>query len=339
MAELRTLLDLIDKFAPEIQAAFLVAFENVRDDAIIGKIIDAITAGDIATAVKFTGLSEQALRPLTAAIEVAFEAGGVFTANQFYRPVSQAVFRFNVRNSRAEAYLRDYSSQLVTRITNEQTDLIRNFMQQGMTEGINPRQIALDLIGRIDPVTGKRVGGVIGLTPQQAQWVSNMRTDLETLDERYFTRELRDKRFDPTVRRAIDSGTLLPSETVDSLITRYDNSLLRLRGETIGRTEALTSLNKSQDEAVKQLIDSGSVRQSQVKGEWDSSGNDGRTRETHLEMEGQQRGMDEPFVSPSGARLMFPGDSSLGAPPEEIINCRCRKKLIIDWLADVRGTL
>jgi hypothetical protein len=40
-------------------------------------------------------------------------------------------------------------------------------------------------------------------------------------------------------------------------------------------------------------------------------------------------------VSPSGARMMFPGDFSLGAPPEEIINCRCVVKHRVDFLAGV----
>jgi hypothetical protein len=38
-------------------------------------------------------------------------------------------------------------------------------------------------------------------------------------------------------------------------------------------------------------------------------------------MDGQERGLNEPFDSPSGAQLMYPGDPD--APAEEVINCRC----------------
>lgn len=45
------------------------------------------------------------------------------------------------------------------------------------------------------------------------------------------------------------------------------------------------------------------------------------SRDTHMELHGQEVPYDEPFQSSSGALLMFPGDNS--APPEEVINCRC----------------
>lgn len=46
------------------------------------------------------------------------------------------------------------------------------------------------------------------------------------------------------------------------------------------------------------------------------------TRDTHAAMNGQKRMQGEPFQSPSGALLMYPGDPS--APPEEVINCQCQ---------------
>ena len=50
---------------------------------------------------------------------------------------------------------------------------------------------------------------------------------------------------------------------------------------------------------------------------------DGRVREDHLAMNGVEVPQDEPFVLPNGDKLMFPGDISLGASPENTINCRC----------------
>lgn len=49
---------------------------------------------------------------------------------------------------------------------------------------------------------------------------------------------------------------------------------------------------------------------------------DERVRPTHVEAEGQERRVDEPF-DVGGGKLRFPGDTSLGAPLKEIINCRC----------------
>jgi len=50
--------------------------------------------------------------------------------------------------------------------------------------------------------------------------------------------------------------------------------------------------------------------------------NDHRTRQTHREAHRQTRPIDEPFTV-GGFSLMIPGDSSMGAPLSEIINCRC----------------
>lgn len=49
---------------------------------------------------------------------------------------------------------------------------------------------------------------------------------------------------------------------------------------------------------------------------------DDRVRPTHITADGQRVPVDEPFWV-GGYRMMYPTDSSLGAGPEEIVNCRC----------------
>lgn len=334
----QTLDALVDLFVPDIRSAFLASIQDVVDNVILNRVIEAIRVGDLEAAFGAMGYSGAAMRPLTAAIERAFEQGGILTGKTFPQylntPSGRVVFRFDVRNSRAEKWLREESASLVTRINDDIRQNIRNVMFDGTQAGINPRTVALDIIGRIDPKTGKRVGGIIGLTPQQERWVSNTRRDLLALDDRYFSRELRDKRFDSVVRKAIASGEPLPRETVERLVTRYKSNALRYRGETIARTEALRSLNQSEYEAVLQARDMGAVNQNATKRVWDSAG-DSRVRWSHKRLNGQAVGIDEPFVSPSGARMMFPGDTSLGASGDETIMCRCRVRLKVDWLDDL----
>lgn len=43
----------------------------------------------------------------------------------------------------------------------------------------------------------------------------------------------------------------------------------------------------------------------------------------HAEMNGQTVKVGEPFITTRGFRLLFPCDASLGAPADEVINCRC----------------
>lgn len=332
----QTLDDLIELFSPEIRNAFQAAMQDVVDNAIINQMIEAIEQGDVIAAFEALGFTQAAMLPIIKVVENAFERGGVLTGEKFPKflrtPSGRAIFRFDVRNSRAEAWLRDHSSQLVTRLTDEARDNVRSVMERGMIAGVNPRSTALDIVGRIDPTSRKRVGGIIGLTRNQELWVANTRRDLVNLSENYFNRELRDKRFDKTVRAAIDNGIALDRDTIDKLVTAYKNNALRYRGETIARTEAIQALNQSEYEATLQAVDMGALRANDVKRVWDSAG-DKRVRWSHSKLDGQAVGINEPFVSPSGARLMFPGDTSLGAGADEVVNCRCRVRMEVDFLA------
>lgn len=330
---------LIERFIPEIKAAFLAAIQDVISHASEQAIIEAIENGDLEAAFRALGFSPAAMRPITAMIERAFETGGVTTAETF--PMFNTMFRFDVRNSRAEAWIRDRSSRFVSRVTEDVRVAIRNVMTDGLTNGRNPRDTALDLIGRYNRTTRRREGGVIGLTAQFERAVQRARQELATLDPAYFRRERRDERFDRTVWKAINSKTPLTTDVINKLVGRYSDSLLQLRGENISRTETMAALHRSEYEAIKQAVDEGKVKASTVKRIWDNAG-DNRVRHSHNLMEGQTVGLDEPFVTPPNSdgnvsRLMFPCDTSLGADASETINCRCRARLKIDWLSELKN--
>lgn len=53
---------------------------------------------------------------------------------------------------------------------------------------------------------------------------------------------------------------------------------------------------------------------------------DDATRDSHLEMEGQVKPLNEPFITGAGNKIMFPGDTN--APIEEWINCRCNLRRV-----------
>lgn len=334
----QTLDDLIDLFAPDIRSAFLAAIQDVVDNAIINEVIAAIQNGDPEAAFRALGFSDAAMRPLTAAIERAFEQGGVLTGSTFPRYLNtfsgRGVFRFDVRNSRAEAWLRDKSSTLISGIQDDTRVNVKTVLTAGMEAGRNPRNVALDIVGRIDKASGKRVGGIIGLTTEQEHWSRSVQRKLIALDDSYFDMKLRDKRFDRTVAKAIADGKPLPADTVAKLVNRYKDNALKYRGEMIGRTEAMQSLNRSEYEATKQAVELGATKADAVKREWDSAG-DRRVRPSHRRMDGQRVGIDEAFTTPSGAKMLHPGDTSLGAGAKEVVACRCRVKTVIDWLADL----
>lgn len=334
MSEQDQLNALFNLMSRRIRNAFMAVMKDVSDRVIISQLIRQIETQQIEAAFQTLGLSQAAMRPITAAIDVAYEQGGIFTGQTFPKyivtPSGKAVFHFDVRNSRAENWLKTESSSLVSRITEDTRNIVRDKLTESMIKGDNPRRVALDIVGRIDPTTQRRVGGVIGLTQNQEMWVQSARRKLTQLDDSYFDMELRDKRSDGVVRRAIASGKPLPADVVDKLTTRYRDNALRHRGETVGRTEALGALAASDYEAIQQVVDLGAVADGGIEIEWDDAG-DLRVRHTHTVMNGQRVKYGEPFKSPSGALLLHPHDRSLGAPASEIIDCRCRTKKVIDW--------
>ncbi|PSH68618.1 head morphogenesis protein [Phyllobacterium brassicacearum] len=332
---------LIADYEPLLRNAFLESIRDIKSNIQIKRIVERLERNDIAGAIEALYLDQSAFRPLDRAIAQAFEGGGVAAVTDMptLRDPSGAklVVRFDMRNYRAEAWLREHSAGLVNDIIADQRNGIRTFLTEGLEAGRGPRAVALDIAGRVNRATGAREGGIVGLTAAQTRYVATARSELMSNDpeqlKRYLTRNRRDKRFDATVRKAIKTGKPIPVATIDRMTTQqYANRLLLLRGETIARTETMGALNASQMEAYQQLIDSGAISETVVQRVWHTA-RDGRVRDSHQGMEGQTVGFRTPFQSPRGPLLQYPGDPS--APASEIVNCRCRMSIKTDFLADI----
>lgn len=342
MASRRALDNLIAMMIPEVRSVFLNVMQGIVDDAFIDEMIAAIEAGDQNALFNAVGFTPAALNPILDAIEKVYEKAGQMTGDGFpariRTPTGSMTFRFDMRNPAVEQQLKEFSSGFVTRLTDEARENVRSVLEQGMMAGANPRTTALDIVGRIDPTTKQRVGGVIGLTNAQEGWVASGRRYLVNLDPKYFTMTLRDQRFDGIVQRAIDSGTPLPAETIEKLLTAYKNRALKYRGDQVAITETTQAFNRAEYQAHKQAITEGALTPDAITKHWDSLG-DTHVRHTHAAMDKKYSevgiAIDEPFVSPSGAKLLYPGDQSLGAPAREIVGCRCRQKYRVDWFAGV----
>lgn len=332
----KEVLDALARIEPQFRQAFIEAFQRVADAAEIARIADLIEAGQIDAAARALNVNPTVLAALHEAERAALVTGGnlVLSGLRIRDPFtgSRVVLGFDGRAIRAEQWAAQASSRLITEIVDDQMQMAREVIRAGIEAGRNPRQVALDLVGRIDKATGKRSGGFIGLTSQQARWVTNAEKQLRDLDAGYFSRGRRDKRYDRLVMRAIKDGKPLAEADIRQITQRYRGRLLNLRGETIARTEALNALRAGRHEGYQQLIDSGKIRADQVTVTW-SATMDGRTRDSHKELNGQKIRFGQLFTSPlTGARLEYPGDSTHGAPGEETIQCRCYAEYSIRYL-------
>lgn len=227
---------------------------------------------------------------------------------------------------------------------------VRETIVEGISQNRTPQAIALDLVGRKSKVTGLRENGLIGLTPAQSQTTLKIRNALLTGDREglgdYLGMKLRDKRYTAVVEAVRRNGwdaaleaynkrrtvKVTKAELIATLMADHKSRALRFRADLIAENETLTALRAGRHEGYLQLLESGAVSEDQIERSWDATG-DKRTRLDHLAMEGQKvTGLSAPFVAPDGSRLMFPGDTSLGATAKQTIRCRCFERIRIRYI-------
>lgn len=201
--------------------------------------------------------------------------------------------------------LRENRLRLVVGFTQAQREAGYQAIQRGLLEGVNPKEVA------------RGFRDSIGLTPRQEAAVANYRRLLtEGNTGEALTRELRDRRFDPSLR----SPEPLKPEHIDRMVERYRERMLKYRAETIARTEALRALNAGQNAMYEQAVSEGTLDRDALELEWFTA-RDERVRASHRAMHGQRRKVGEAYVSGLGNKIRYPGDDS--APAEDTIQCRC----------------
>ena len=320
------------KYGLEVAQAFMAAINDLRSNVELQKVIAALERGDLQGAMDALHLNRAAFAGLEAKITEAFIAGGQGAVASMPAAVSIG-FRFDPGNQRAASWIRQFSGNLITGLVDGERQQAREFLADGMARGAHPRSVGLELVGRISRATGNREGGLIGLSPPQRAYVQAARIELASADPKllkhYLTRTRRDRRYDRTVLKTIREGKAIDRDTASLMVTRYSARLVQLRGEVIARTEGLPAIRAAKHEAYQQLIDEGRIAEADIERGWHTAG-DRRVRDTHEGMSGQTvRGLSLPFQSPSGALLMFPGDTSLGAGTEEIVACRCDESIAV----------
>jgi hypothetical protein len=214
---------------------------------------------------------------------------------------------------RAAELMRENRLRFIREFTAQQRDVTRTALARALDEGLGPQAMVREL------------RDTIGLTFAQDSWVRNYQSELMGRDSRALNRVLRDRRFDPTVERAIELDRPLTANQIDKMVERYRSRFRDMRVETIARTEAITATSLAREESVRQMMEQTGIEPGRVTRIWHAH-RDSRTRDWHASMDRQERGLEEPFTDGLGNSLMYPGDRS--APPETVINCRCT--LIMD---------
>lgn len=339
----RVIRRLLEKHQPDITRAFLEAVEDIIGRVRIQDVEDLLRAGRIDDVLSLLDASSLAFERVAETVIDAYVDGGRGVAGLVSEgrsaPAIRASFRFDVRNLIAETWISQTSSRLVQDISESVRAGIRGFLSDGLARGDNPRRTALDLVGRISRTSNRRAGGIIGLTQTQQAWVTSARDQLLSNDPQklkaYLKRDLRDKRFDRTVMKAIRDGQPIPRAKIDDITGRYADRVLKYRGDMIARTETIQSLNAGQFESLRQAIAGGAVDEEAITKTWRSA-RDGRVRASHKVLHGVKTSFLGVYETILGSRMLFPGDTSQGADAGDIIHCRCILEIFIDFARGIR---
>lgn len=332
--------ELVQKHEPVLRSAFLSAIDDIRNSITLRIVVERLERGDVLGAIEAMQIEREAFSRFEQALFDAYADGGQAEVGNL--PLvrdpdgNRVVFRFGLRNPEAEAWLRDHSSTLVTRIVDDQREAIRQHLTAGLAEGQNPRQTALGVVGRVDRSSNRRTGGVIGLTVPQEEFVRRARQELLSGDVRamrhYLTRGRRDRRFDRAVMKAIREEQPLDADTVNRITGRYADRLLALRGEMLAQNETQEAISQARTEAIRQQITAGKIDADAVTKVWHHTPQE-NPRLHHRAMNGKSVAYSEDFVLPNGVRMAHPHASD--TPISEKAFCKCHFSFRIDYFASV----
>jgi len=199
---------------------FVESVQQIEESNTLSQIILLLEAGRTDEALVAAEL---------AAANIAFTYSDVYVTSgkstaDFISNSLKILVNFDQTNEAAVAQMEANQLRIIRNFTEKQRLATKAALLDGIKRGLNPKQTAL--LFKMS----------IGLTETQVGWVLNFQRLLEDLDKDVFKRLLRDKRFDPTIARAIQNQEPLSQRQIENMVNRYRDRVLTYRAETIART-------------------------------------------------------------------------------------------------------
>lgn len=309
----------LESLLAQTDAIFRDAFERfvdtINSPEIFDLIVEELQAGRVDQAIEI--VRNQAVAMGAAVPQAILFAGNAAAAEAIAELADPRVgFAFDPAAPRAAALMRQETLGFVANFAETQVQAVREELAVALEAGE----------GAIN--TARRIRDVAGLAPSQARAVRNferlLRGGSAELTEA-LTRDVRDRRFDGSIRRARRTNKPLTNDQITRMVDRYRFRYRQLRGETIARTETTRVTSMARQETFRQFMEVAGIGHNRMIRIWNATdqgtSEGGRTRDWHADMDGQERAINVPFKDGKRQLVLFPGDPA--APADTVINCRC----------------
>lgn len=334
-AQERRFREIIATLEPAMRRAFLDAVAGIYSGIDYRALNMALAAGDIEGAIDAINIDRGAFIQIYQSHQQSFVQGATAAAATLHLsgvPKDQAAtIRFDMTNPRAESVMATAAAEMVKQVEDDTRRAIRETILSGYEQGRGPRDIATDLVGRVEG--GRRQGGVVGLDANRAHRLNAVARGMQSAEGvqdlvivgRDGKLSLRYK-VNPATEKAIlaayRKGTAVPEKARLKHLDQFRNALLKSRGDTIARTETAQAVALGRAEEWDQVLEKLGRSPDDVIKTWQRGSGGRDPRPHHQAANGMQvRGLNTPFVLSNGAQLNYPHDPN--ASGRETINCTC----------------
>lgn len=291
----KRLINQIESFEPKLRFAFLQAVRQFKGKYNIPKIQQMIDDNGI----------EDLLNEVIAIPEIVvsnlfamYLASGNNTA-EVITNITKTNFAFN---SEEFSFIQPIRLRIVNSFVSEQKRATIYAYNQSRLQQLNKYEQA------------KEVFNSIGLTFNQIKAVHRYKRVLLNNSAQALDYTLREKKYDKAFKRGVLTDTQMML-----MVKRYTDNYLTYRAKTISDTEVRNAVLAGNHDAYLLAARRGIIQESNMVRRWSVGGKNIRT--SHKSMAGQERGLNEPFITGEGNLLMYPCDSH--APADEVISCKC----------------
>lgn len=233
----------VSRLTPDVAKALLDAYNVIRD-SLTPEEMDRLINGDDA-------LLDRALQRYRAVVRQSVSTGFDHAVSQLPKGGKidgTVTVGFDVLNPRVIDAVRSLDSRVVNTLKDEIRETVKAFVENGIRDGKNPKEIARDL------------RPVVGMSPTQTENAEKFRAKMEAKG--------------------------LPAAKVDKAVATYQRKAIALNANTNARTATVDSLKLGQKLSWQDAIDKGIVDVGLLMKRWVTVGDD-RVRDEHRAMNGE----------------------------------------------------